>query len=74
MQFRLILGKQGQVMSKDHLKGAAKKVEGTIKEAAGKLSGDRSLKLKGKAAKAEGQIRLIAADAKDRLKASGRKR
>jgi uncharacterized protein YjbJ (UPF0337 family) len=55
-------------MDKEHVKGAAKKVEGSVKQAAGKMAGDKSLEMKGKADKAEGNIRNAAGDVKDALK------
>ena len=55
-------------MDKEHVKGAAKKVEGSVKQAAGKMVGDKSLEMKGKADKAEGNIRNAAGDVKDALK------
>lgn len=55
-------------MDKEHIKGAAKKAEGSVKEAAGKIAGDTSLEMKGKADKAEGNIRNAAGDVKDAFK------
>lgn len=55
-------------MDEEHIKGAAKKVEGAAKETVGKLTGDKSLELKGKADKVEGEIRQAAGDAKDAVK------
>lgn len=52
-------------MDKEHIKGAAKKVEGAAKEALGKVIGDRSLELKGKADKIEGEMHDTIGDAKD---------
>ncbi|MFT5774678.1 CsbD family protein [Hyphomonas sp.] len=52
-------------MDKEHIKGAAKKAEGSVKEAAGKMAGDKSLEMKGEADKAEGNIRNAAGDVKD---------
>ncbi|WP_373007162.1 CsbD family protein [Hyphomonas sp.] len=55
-------------MDKEHIKGAAKKAEGSVKEAAGKMAGDKSLEMKGEADKAEGNIRNAAGDVKDAFK------
>lgn len=55
-------------MDKEHIKGAARKAEGQIKEAAGKLTGDRKLEAEGKLKKAEGDVRKVVGDAKDALK------
>lgn len=48
-------------MDKEHIKGAAKKVEGDIKSAAGKLTGNEKLQ-------AEGEARKLAGDVKDAFK------
>ncbi|MEO0714954.1 MAG: CsbD family protein, partial [Pseudomonadota bacterium] len=40
-------------MDKEHIKGAAKKVEGELKETAGELTDDKSLQAEGKADKVE---------------------
>ncbi|MBA3068878.1 MAG: CsbD family protein [Hyphomonas sp.] len=55
-------------MDKEHLKGAAKKAEGQIKETAGKLTGDKKLEIEGKAKKVEGEVRQKLGDVKDALK------
>jgi uncharacterized protein YjbJ (UPF0337 family) len=55
-------------MDKEHIKGTAKKAEGSVKETAGKMAGDKSLELKGKADKAEGNIRNAVGDVKDAFK------
>jgi uncharacterized protein YjbJ (UPF0337 family) len=55
-------------MDKEHIKGAAKKAEGSVKEAAGKVTGDKSLEMKGKADKVEGEARKTAGDVKDAFK------
>ncbi len=52
-------------MDKEHVKSAAKKAEGTLKEATGKALGDKSLEVKGKMDKAEGEVRDKVGDAKD---------
>ena len=52
-------------MDKEHVKSATKKAEGTLKEAAGKAVGDKSLEMKGKMDKAEGEVRDKVGDAKD---------
>ncbi|KCZ49803.1 MULTISPECIES: CsbD family protein [unclassified Hyphomonas] len=55
-------------MDKEHVKSATKKAEGTLKEAAGKAVGDKSLEMKGKMDKAEGEVRDKVGDAKDAVK------
>ena len=42
-------------MDKEHVKGAADKASGTIKEGIGKATGDASLEAKGKIDKAKGE-------------------
>ena len=55
-------------MDKEHVKSATKKAEGTLKEATGKAVGDKSLEMKGKMDKAEGEVRDKVGDAKDAVK------
>jgi uncharacterized protein YjbJ (UPF0337 family) len=52
-------------MDKEHIKGAADKVKGAIKEGAGKISGDDRLVAEGKADKAAGAARESVGDIKD---------
>ena len=52
-------------MDKEHVKGAAKKVGGSIKEAAGKATGDVNLQAEGRADKAAGAVHQAAGDVKD---------
>lgn len=55
-------------MDEQHLKGAADKAKGAVKDAAGKLTGDKSLQAEGKADKAAGSAREAAGDVKDAFK------
>jgi uncharacterized protein YjbJ (UPF0337 family) len=55
-------------MDKEHLKGAADKVKGTIREAAGKAMGDKRLQAERKVDKAKGEARQALGDAKDALR------
>lgn len=55
-------------MDKEHVKGAADKVSGAVKEGIGKATGDASLEAKGKIDKAKGEAREALGDAKDALK------
>jgi uncharacterized protein YjbJ (UPF0337 family) len=48
-------------MEKEHIKG-------TVKETDGKMTGDKSLEMKGKADTAEGIIRKAVGDVKDAFK------
>ena len=61
-------------MDKEHVKGAADKVSGATKEAAGKFTGDKKLEAEGKLDKAKGAVRDFAGDVKDDLKDDARRR
>ena len=52
-------------MDREHIKGAADKAKGTIKEGAGKLTGDESMEVEGKMDKAKGAAHNAAGDVKD---------
>jgi uncharacterized protein YjbJ (UPF0337 family) len=52
-------------MDKEHVKGAADKAKGAIKEGAGKLTGDKKLESEGKIDKAKGSAHKVAGDVKD---------
>ena len=52
-------------MDKEHVKGAADKAKGAVKDAAGKITGDKSLQAEGKADKAKGAAHQAAGDVKD---------
>jgi uncharacterized protein YjbJ (UPF0337 family) len=55
-------------MDKDRVEGSAKQVKGTMKDAAGKLTGDAKLQAEGKADKAEGKIQNAVGGAKDSIR------
>jgi len=55
-------------MDNEHVKGAADKAKGAIKDAAGKVSGDKALQNEGKMDKAEGSAHNAAGDVKDAVK------
>ena len=55
-------------MDKEHVKGAADKAKGAVKDAAGKTMDDRKLQVEGKMDKARGQARQALGDAKDAAK------
>ncbi|MCC6788464.1 MAG: CsbD family protein [Hyphomonadaceae bacterium] len=55
-------------MNKEHVKSAADKASGAIKEGIGKATGDKSMEAKGKMDKAKGEAREALGDAKDALK------
>jgi uncharacterized protein YjbJ (UPF0337 family) len=60
-------------MDKEHVKGAADKVSGATKEAAGKLTGDKKLEAEGKIDKAKGAVRDFVGDVKDDIKDGDRR-
>jgi uncharacterized protein YjbJ (UPF0337 family) len=52
-------------MDREHVRGAADKAKGAIKETAGKVTGDRKLESEGKVDKAKGDIHNAAGNVKD---------
>jgi uncharacterized protein YjbJ (UPF0337 family) len=52
-------------MDREHVKGAAEKAKGAIKEGAGKLGGDKEMETEGKIDKAKGSAHNAAGDIKD---------
>ncbi len=52
-------------MDKDRIQGAATKIKGSIKEAAGKVTGDTKLQAEGKADKAAGKVQNAVGGVKD---------
>jgi len=59
---------KGTVMDKEHIKGAADKAKGAIKDTAGKVTGDKELQAEGKMDKAKGAAHSAAGDVKDAVK------
>ena len=55
-------------MNKDHVKGAAEKTKGAVKDAVGRLTGDDKLQAEGKIDKAKGAVHNAVGDAKDAVK------
>jgi uncharacterized protein YjbJ (UPF0337 family) len=55
-------------MNRDHVKGAAEKVKGAVKDAAGGLTGDSKLQAEGKLDKAKGAVHTAVGDVKDAVK------
>lgn len=55
-------------MDKDRIAGAGKQAKGTMKEMAGKVTGDAKLKAEGKADKAAGKIQNAVGGMKDSLR------
>jgi uncharacterized protein YjbJ (UPF0337 family) len=55
-------------VDKEHVKGAADKAKGVIKDAAGKMTGDKQMQAEGKLDKAKGAAHQAAGDIKDAMK------
>ena len=55
-------------MDKDRIEGAGKQVKGAIKDAAGKLTGDRKLEAEGKADKMVGKVQVEVGKTKDAVR------
>jgi uncharacterized protein YjbJ (UPF0337 family) len=58
-------------MDREHVKGAADKVKGAIKDTAGKVTGDKDLQAEGKFDKAKGSAHNVAGDLKDAVRKAG---
>ena len=59
-------------MDKEHIKGVADKAKGAVKDAAGKMTGDKDLQVEGKMDKAKGEAHKLAGDMKDAIKKAAR--
>jgi uncharacterized protein YjbJ (UPF0337 family) len=55
-------------MDKDRIEGAGKRAKGAVKDAAGKVLGDKKLQTEGKADKVEGKVQNAFGGAKDKLR------
>lgn len=55
-------------MDKNRIEGAAKELKGIIKEAAGKLTGNKKLEAEGKVDKAAGEVQSAVGKGKDAVK------
>lgn len=55
-------------MDKEHIKGSIDKTKGAVKDAAGKVLGDKDMQVEGKMDKAKGEARKTVGDAKDAMK------
>jgi uncharacterized protein YjbJ (UPF0337 family) len=58
-------------MDREHVKGAADKAKGAIKDTAGKVTGDKELQTEGKIDKAKGAAHSAAGDVKDAFRKAG---
>jgi uncharacterized protein YjbJ (UPF0337 family) len=52
-------------MSKEHIRGVADKTKGAIKDAAGKVTGDKRMQAEGKMDKAKGDAHIAFGDAEE---------
>ena len=52
-------------MDREHVRGAADKAKGAIKETTGKVTGDKQLQSEGKVDKAKGDLHNAAGNVKD---------
>jgi len=59
-------------MDREHVKGAAEKARGAIKDTAGKVTDDKKLQTEGKFDKAKGSAHNVAGDIKDAVKLSNK--
>lgn len=55
-------------MNKDRIEGSAHQAKGSIKETAGKITGDAKLESEGKAEKAAGKVQNTVGGVKDAVK------
>jgi uncharacterized protein YjbJ (UPF0337 family) len=55
-------------MDREHVRGAADKAKGAIKDTAGKITGDKQMQAEGKFDKAKGSVHNAVGDAKDALR------
>ena len=55
-------------MDKDRVEGSAKQAGGAIKEAAGKVTGDKKTEAEGAAKKTEGKVQNAAGGLKDKVR------
>ena len=61
-------------MDREHVKGAADKIKGAVKDMAGKMTGDKEMQAEGKMDKAKGAAHNAAGDAKDIARDATRQR
>ena len=59
-------------MDKEHVKGAADKASGAMKDAAGKMTGNDKLRAEGQMDKAKGGLREGLGDVKDGIRKAGK--
>ncbi|MDO1584606.1 CsbD family protein [Rhizobium oryzicola] len=57
-------------MDKNRIEGAARQAKGSLKEAVGKVTGNRELEIEGKADKAAGNAQSAVGKAKDAIRSA----
>jgi uncharacterized protein YjbJ (UPF0337 family) len=62
--------KECSTMDKDRIEGIGKQAKGSVKEAAGKVTGDAKMQGEGKAEKTAGKVQNAVGGAKDALRDS----
>ena len=55
-------------MDREHIKGAADKIKGAVKDTVGKATGDKKMEVEGKMDKAKGAAHNFAGDVKDAVR------
>jgi uncharacterized protein YjbJ (UPF0337 family) len=55
-------------MDREHIKGAADKVKGAVKDTVGKATGDKKMEAEGKMDKAKGAAHNLVGDVKDAVR------
>jgi uncharacterized protein YjbJ (UPF0337 family) len=56
------------MVDKDRIKGTGHQIKGSMKEAAGKMTGDTTTQIEGKAEKEAGKMQKAAGSAKDKAR------
>jgi uncharacterized protein YjbJ (UPF0337 family) len=55
-------------MNRDHIKGSARQAKGSVKSAAGRVTGDSKLQAEGKAGRVGGKIQKAVGSIKDKMR------
>jgi len=55
-------------MDREHVKGAYDKAKGAVKDAGGKMTGNKKMESEGKKEKAKGAVHKVAGDVKDTVR------
>ena len=55
-------------MDKDRVEGVGHQIKGSVKEAVGKVTGDRKIEVEGAAEKAAGKVQKAVGSAKDKVR------